>query len=90
MWVMGMLAQTMHGRVVVGAYGVNQSTCTEEQQRLKHSVSEQMEHTGHVTDAVVELGRATPSETIMNAICDIVENASTRLMSICVQATIAA
>ena len=33
---------------------------------------------------------ATPNETIMNAICEMVEKANTRLMSICVHATTAA
>ena len=49
-------AETAHRGVVVGVYGMDEGTCTEEEERLEHGVCEQVEHGGHVSEAVVEFG----------------------------------
>ena len=51
-----MLAQTVHGGVVVGADGMDESTCAKEEQSLEHGVCEEVEHRCHVAEAVVKLG----------------------------------
>ena len=43
------LAQATHVFLLITVYGVDDTTCTEEQTSLEHSVCEQVEHTGHVT-----------------------------------------
>ncbi len=50
------LAQTVHGRIVVGVYGMYQSTGAKEQQSLEHGVGEQMEHRGHEAETLVDFG----------------------------------
>ena len=52
------LAQTTHQRHLVTVNSVNDTSGTQEQAGLKHSVSKQVEHTSHVTQLsmVVEHG----------------------------------
>ncbi len=49
-----MLAQTVHGCVVVRTDSMNQCTGAKEKQRLEHGVGEQVEHTGHITQPMME------------------------------------
>ena len=47
------LAQATHHSHLVGVYGVDDTTGTEEQASLEHSVGEQVEHTSHETKLCV-------------------------------------
>ncbi len=46
-------AETTHGGVVVAVDCMNEATCSEEEERLKHSVSEEVEHCSHVSETAV-------------------------------------
>ncbi len=85
-------AQSAHGRHLVAVHRMDDASCTEEQQRLEHGVRKQVEHACHITQSafVRVCDVHTPSATIIKPICEMVEKASTRLMSLCTQATLAA
>ena len=52
------LAQTSHQRHLVGVDSVDDTSGTEEQTSLEHSVGEQMEHTSHITQLCVVVENA--------------------------------
>ena len=77
------LAKASHSLHLVAVNGVYNTTGTEEQTGLEHGVSKEVEHRSHIAYAACML-------MSRGAICEIVEKANTRLMSLWAQATDAA
>ena len=58
-----LFAQTAHAAHLVAVYGVDNRSGTQEEQRLEHGVRKQVEHTGHISGAVVSaITRHTKSD----------------------------
>ena len=53
------LAQTTHQRHLVRVNGVDDTTGTQEQASLEHSVGKQVEHTSHITQLSVVVEQRT-------------------------------